>query len=282
MLNSSILSLLLFFLSAMMLQYFVVIKEDFQAERRVSYNPLTRIKQWREDRRAKQQAAAAAAAPPPPAPTPAPQPPTPTPTPPPATPSASCPPCPACQPQAATPAPAAAPARQATPPPAPVAPPPPTQAGDMLRVDQQSAPARAPPSGMKFSELVNTLTAYPAIKDAQARPTADASKKGLDGSSLRDKSTSAGDLVNDMQQIKTGVKDIQNILLTERTSEPVVPGLKKPVMSDGLQQGQWFRNTPDGACPYAMGQQSDIRFAPVDMNEYIRKDAIPCWGCTLK
>jgi hypothetical protein len=139
---------------------------------------------------------------------------------------------------------------------------------------------------MKFSELVGALTTYPAIKEAQkassqVKPKEDTSKKALDASSVKDRSTSAGDVLNDMQQIKTGVKDIQNILLTERTSAPVIP--KQPLTtSDGLQQGQWFRGSSDGACPYAMGQQSDIRFAPVDMSEYIRKDSIPCWGCTLK
>jgi hypothetical protein len=43
--------------------------------------------------------------------------------------------------------------------------------------------------------------------------------------------------------------------------------------TDNLQQGQEAINAnPVTKC---------TKKTPIDMNEYIRKDSIPCWGCTL-
>lgn len=51
-----------------------------------------------------------------------------------------------------------------------------------------------------------------------------------------------------------------------------------------LAQGSEFTGA-DGS-PYGQGQQSckksEPEPCPYDMNEYIKKDKIPCWGCSLK
>jgi hypothetical protein len=109
------------------------------------------------------------------------------------------------------------------------------------------------------------------------------------------------------------VKDVVNKTIEERSTNPVLPKTTKSdkVSSDSLQQGSWFRGAKDSS--YAQGQQptapvpslascgsspqpttsscfstasnscSQEQPQPsVDMSDYIRKDSIPCYGCTLK
>jgi hypothetical protein len=65
--------------------------------------------------------------------------------------------------------------------------------------------------------------------------------------------------------------------------KPPTPSCPPPpkANSDCLQQGSWFRNAKT-TCPYAQGQVQNQEPKPIDMSEYIRKDSIPCYGCTLK
>lgn len=86
------------------------------------------------------------------------------------------------------------------------------------------------------------------------------------------------DLLRDIQQA------VRNEILAGRNTKPIISGetRKAPSDTDATAQGQEYENNcykdteyrcpknPDGSCP------------PVpDMSEYIRKDAIPCWGCSL-
>jgi len=102
----------------------------------------------------------------------------------------------------------------------------------------------------------------------------------------------------------TNVKDIVNKTIVDRSTNPVVPTTPSDANSNALQQGSWFRGAKDSSS-YAQGQQGDSYNSPhpsrtscgsaqaqainysyppqnVDMSEYIRKDSIPCYGCTLK
>jgi hypothetical protein len=158
---------------------------------------------------------------------------------------------------------------------------------DVLSVDQKTAPVNKQES-MRFSELINSLIASKPIEDAnkvaetkkvsgQVSGQESALKKALEGSPV----TVDKELAGDVQSIKTGVKDIQNLLLSSRSSTPVIA--ETPVKkTNALEQGQWFRSSTDGSCPYAQGQTKSDSVMPFDMNDYIRKDSIPCWGCTLK
>lgn len=80
-----------------------------------------------------------------------------------------------------------------------------------------------------------------------------------------------------LRKIKKGYKDKTNDKLSERTT--TTDSTKETTFSDSLAQGMWFR-TASEECPYAYSQDP-VPF-PIDMSEYIRKDSIPCWGCTLK
>jgi hypothetical protein len=64
-------------------------------------------------------------------------------------------------------------------------------------------------------------------------------------------------------------RNLKNTLLTKRTSEAVYGGMPCPyaqAASNAVQQGQEFvQEKPSSP----------------DMSEYIRKDSIPCWNCSL-
>jgi hypothetical protein len=90
-----------------------------------------------------------------------------------------------------------------------------------------------------------------------------------------------------LQQRAELLKDIQklvrNEIIANRNTSPIISGeTRKENKSNSTEQGKEYENScykdteyrcpknPDGSCP------------PVpDMSQYIRKDQIPCWGCSL-
>ena len=89
-----------------------------------------------------------------------------------------------------------------------------------------------------------------------------------------------------LQQRAELLKDIQKVVrnevLASRATKPIIPGETRHKPSDSTSQGQEYSDScykdteyrcpknPDGSCP------------PVpDMSQYIKKDEIPCWGCSL-
>jgi hypothetical protein len=119
-------------------------------------------------------------------------------------------------------------------------------------------------------------------------PTRGAVPKNMSSSASVDdiKKTVRDEIRAALGEVKAGPKDASNKALEDRSTIPVKPEAPKKAASNSLEQGAWFRNAASEGCPYAMGQQVDANAQPVpfpiDMNDYIRKDSIPCWGCTLK
>jgi hypothetical protein len=153
------------------------------------------------------------------------------------------------------------------------------------------------PVGLKFSELVQTLMAYTPIQEAQQKTAsaiatttsavATEAAKEKDNSLVKTaapideiKATIRDEIKEQLKGVKMGPKDMTNDDISKRSTEPIPPTAPK-VKSDALEQGSWFRSATDQGCPYADGQQTAQPY-PIDMNDYIRKDKIPCWGCTLK
>jgi hypothetical protein len=187
-----------------------------------------------------------------------------------------------------------------------------------------SAPAPAAvattPTGMKFSELIQTLMSYGPVQagpesavltplsKSHTSTAADLLKtpygttSGSKGSNLltgtSTKYGSSNVPVEDIKKtireeiqaalgiVKKGPKDDANTKLEDRSTETLKPQAASKPISDSLAQGSWFRNASEEGCPYAMGQQADPNAQPVpfpiDMNDYVRKDSIPCWACNLK
>lgn len=160
------------------------------------------------------------------------------------------------------------------------------------------------PSGMKFSELIQTLMTYgpvqvghgaDLVKPLSEAPLTETNTKTITPSTTKygDSKASVDDIKKTIREeiqslmgnVKTGPKDGVNKVIEHRATDPIVPTVPK-VSTNSLEQGSWFRNASQEGCPYAMGQQVDANAQPVpfpiDMNDYIRKDSIPCWGCSLK
>ncbi len=156
-------------------------------------------------------------------------------------------------------------------------------------------------SNLKFSELVQSLVSFSPLsgprQQAVATPVVPASPSTNLTSTADDLLATPSDVVltgsnvpsffdkirgiireevqGQMSNVAYTPKDAQSAKVASRSAE-VVTCETPTTNSDALQQGSWFRQ--DQGCPYASSQVA----APFDMNEYIRKDSIPCYGCTLK
>jgi hypothetical protein len=158
---------------------------------------------------------------------------------------------------------------------------------------------------MKFSELIQALIAYGGLSNKSATPTVSQPAQPTPDVSSTTKASQISspanvddirkvvrdELSEQLKTVKTGPKDVVNEDISKRATEPVKP-VTPAVKTNALAQGSWFQKAAP-ACPYAQGQaqaQGDAQFDPtiqpipnpIDMNDYIRKDSIPCWGCTLK
>lgn len=151
-----------------------------------------------------------------------------------------------------------------------------------------SSALKLTPTGLKFSELIQTLMAYTPIQEAQKQPQIVKDVPGIESSKTIDsanvdqiRSTIREEIGAYFKNVKEGPKDKANSEIASRSTEPVPPVAPK-VASDNLYQGSWFRTAAEEGCPYAQGQVPSPLPYPIDMNDYIRKDSIPCWGCKLK
>ena len=74
---------------------------------------------------------------------------------------------------------------------------------------------------------------------------------------------------------------------TARTANLDTIGTNQGVDYDNLStKGPFCQGDAEASCPpehngCENGDMNDSCPAPIDMNKYIRKDSIPCWGCTL-
>jgi hypothetical protein len=132
-------------------------------------------------------------------------------------------------------------------------------------------------SGDRLKSLFYSLVSYGKIEDTPTKKQ----KEEYNYATLDDIRNIVDDeLEAKLKEIKKGPKDDVNDKLSDRNTKPASSEDKTATCSDSLAQGNWFRSAADEGCPYAAGQ-APVPY-PIDMSEYIRKDSIPCWGCTLK
>jgi hypothetical protein len=75
-----------------------------------------------------------------------------------------------------------------------------------------------------------------------------------------------------MSYLKSDINDIIKNEKLECRNNPL-PTNCAPTNTNNLQQGQEAINAnPVTRC---------TKKPPIDMNDYIRKDSIPCWGCSV-
>ena len=87
------------------------------------------------------------------------------------------------------------------------------------------------------------------------------------------------ELLKDIQKL------VRNEVLASRSTTPVINGnttSNTASNTDSTAQGQEYEGSCYKDTEYRCPKNSDGTCPPVpDMSEYIRKDAIPCWGCSL-
>lgn len=105
-------------------------------------------------------------------------------------------------------------------------------------------------------------------------PEVKISGSGYDAMNLQQKM----DLLRDIQQA------VRNEILAGRSTKPIISGetRQQPRHTDSTAQGKEYEDNCYKDTEYRCPKNPDGTCPPVpDMTQYIRKDAIPCWGCSL-
>ena len=90
-----------------------------------------------------------------------------------------------------------------------------------------------------------------------------------------------------MDLLKNIQKDVRNEILAARNTKPIISGETRqqppgPPSSDSTAQGQEYESSCYKDTEYRCPKNPDGTCPPIpDMSQYIKKDAIPCWGCSL-
>ena len=167
------------------------------------------------------------------------------------------------------------PAPQPTPTPAPTIP--------------DSSPATAPVPASPSTPVIPSVPSVvpqniPIVPENKISPT------GQDASSLQKQM----DLFGAIQKI------VRNELLAWRSTKPLLPGETEHTTTEddksngkskktqkqedtvATAQGKEYENSCYKGTEYRCPKNPDGSCPPIpDMSEYIRKDKIPCWGCSL-
>jgi hypothetical protein len=78
---------------------------------------------------------------------------------------------------------------------------------------------------------------------------------------------------------------VRNEILASRSTEPILPGqtqAEPKKETNATAQGKEYEDSCYKGTPYRCPKNPDGSCPPVpDMSKYIKKDQIPCWGCSL-
>jgi hypothetical protein len=96
-------------------------------------------------------------------------------------------------------------------------------------------------------------------------PEVTISGSGYDAMSLQKRK----ELLRDIQSV------VKNEILASRSTSPIDSSNKNQINTDAISQGKEYENSTPKIT------DSCSREKTPDMSEYIKKDAIPCWGCKL-
>ncbi len=136
----------------------------------------------------------------------------------------------------------------------------------------QPIPATGTPTVQPIPASGTPITpATPARVDIV--PEVSISGVGYDALTLQQKA----DLLKDIQTI------VRNDILANRATKPIISGeTRHSASTDSTAQGQEYESSCHKDTEYRCPKNPDGSCPPVpDMTQYIKKDAIPCWGCSL-
>ena len=167
------------------------------------------------------------------------------------------------------------------------------------KVASQTAAAAGAPAPVAASALLGAALAAPAGVGSAAPVVASASAAKAvpsEPSTTKDVySQMRPALIDDIRSaVKTelaasGIRQNADTLRerTRRTVDIDTVGTNQGIDYDNMStKGPVSQGDAEASCPpehngCENGDMNDSCPAPIDMNKYIRKDSIPCWGCTL-
>ncbi len=152
-----------------------------------------------------------------------------------------------------------------------------SNAVNTVSADMSSAVNAATGSGP--SPTQNVSNSIPAVPDNSTMPTRNEvvpevsiSGSGYDAMNLQQRA----ELLKDIQKV------VRNEVLASRSTQPIIPGETRHTSSDSTSQGKEYSDSCYKDTEYRCPKNPDGTCPPVpDMSQYIKKDEIPCWGCSL-
>ena len=132
-----------------------------------------------------------------------------------------------------------------------------------------SGPGVAPPSNGMAIPANGSST--PQRNDIV--PEISISGSGYDAMTLQQRA----DMLKDIQQV------VRNEILSSRSTKPIISGeTRQSTNTDATSQGQEYEGSCHKSTEYRCPKNPDGSCPPIpDMTQYIKKDAIPCWGCSI-
>jgi hypothetical protein len=139
------------------------------------------------------------------------------------------------------------------------------------------------------SSAMNTVTGNTQVTPPVANPSMNASAPMPTRNDIVPEVSISGSGYNAMNLKERAelLKDIQklvrNEVLSNRGTTPMMNGVTGKIKdTDSTAQGKEYEETCHKDTDYRCPKNPDGSCPPVpDMSDYIKKDAIPCWGCSL-
>jgi hypothetical protein len=156
--------------------------------------------------------------------------------------------------------------------------------------DATTTAAKAADTKATDTKAADTKAADTKATDAKAAEASatKADAKKVEGAPTTETST---------KDVKVGPKDTANESVAERSKAPLIPESISSKVTDALQQGKEYIRSgcrpkprpqpapcpaPEPSCPEPSCPEPKPVPFPCNSSDYIRKDQIPCWGCSLK
>jgi hypothetical protein len=142
--------------------------------------------------------------------------------------------------------------------------------------DSDAATQGIPDSGPGIAPPGNAIIAPNAAPSPQRNdivPEVSISGAGYDAMNLQQRA----EMLKDIQKV------VRNEILANRSTKPILSGeTRQSNNTDATSQGQEYEDSCHKGTDYRCPKNPDGSCPPIpDMSQYIKKDEIPCWGCSL-
>lgn len=135
-----------------------------------------------------------------------------------------------------------------------------------------STPGSAPTAPSPIAPIQASASASTVPTRTDIVPQVNISGAGYDAMTLQQRA----DLLRDIQKV------VRNEILANRLTTPLLNETRKKKGTDSTAQGEEYSDSCYKDTEYRCPKNPDGTCPPIpDMTQYIKKDAIPCYGCSL-